>query len=269
MGQARAPLVVQGLAAAAAGLVLLAAALLGWAVLLLAVVALSLLLALGVLALLDAPQSAGALVLLVVATAASAAVVIIGDGSVEGLAGVVALSLVAALVHQLSRGTRRIAVTESLADTLFAVVLVVSAACLVALARLAEGRQVVVVALAGAAAGLLLGRVGDSLSARPELSPGATRGLPGLLLGLAAGAGAGAVVALAYDGVQASQGALLGLAAAAAAACADLAVDLAAAELPRARSGARRTSALRPVGVLLPYAVLGPVALVTGRLVLG
>jgi hypothetical protein len=51
-------------------------------------------------------------------------------------------------------------------------------------------------------------------------------------------------------------------------ATADLAVDLGAAELRPGRRDARRVSALRPAAALLPYAVLGPVALLAGRLVL-
>ncbi|MCW2606660.1 MAG: hypothetical protein JWO60_1353, partial [Frankiales bacterium] len=62
--------------------------------------------------------------------------------------------------------------------------------------------------------------------------------------------------------------ALVGLTAAAVVAAGDLAVDLAAAELRSGWRDARRVAALRPVGLLLPFAVLGPVALVAGRLVL-
>ena len=51
-------------------------------------------------------------------------------------------------------------------------------------------------------------------------------------------------------------------------ATADLAVDLGAAELRAGWRDARRVAALRPTALLLPYAVLGPVALLAGRLAL-
>jgi hypothetical protein len=62
--------------------------------------------------------------------------------------------------------------------------------------------------------------------------------------------------------------ALLGLVVASTVATADLAVDLGAAELRAGWRDARRVAALRPTALLLPYAVLGPVALLAGRLVL-
>jgi len=188
---------------------------------------------------------------------------------VDGLAGVVALSLVAALVHQLARRTGRSEVTRSLADNLLAVVLVASASCLAALVRLPDGGQPAAVALAAAATCLLLARAGDRAAPRPVLVLGGTRSWPGLLLGLAAATGVAAAVASGTDAVPVAQGAILGLNIAATAAIADLAVDLGAAGLTSAARQARQVSALPPVAALLPYAVLAPVALITGRLVLG
>jgi hypothetical protein len=97
------------------------------------------------------------------------------------------------------------------------------------------------------------------------------RGWPGLLLGLAAGVVAAVVVAgLVADGSElADRATLLGLLIAACVAATDLAVDLSAAELRSGWGDARKVDALRPVGLLLPFAALGPVALLAGRLVLG
>ena len=103
---------------------------------------------------------------------------------------------------------------------------------------------------------------------RPELAVGASRGWPGLLLGLGAGVLAAALTAHGGHDVQGSRAVLLGLAVAAAVAAADLAIDLGAAELKATRRDARRASAVGPVAMLLPYAALAPVALLAGRFVL-
>jgi hypothetical protein len=100
------------------------------------------------------------------------------------------------------------------------------------------------------------------------LAVGSTRGWPGLLLGL--GAAVAAAVLVAGDGppVTGTQAALLGLICGATVAAGDLAVDLGAAELRTGRRDARRVAALTPAGLLMPFALLGPIALVAGELVL-
>jgi hypothetical protein len=231
------------------------------------VVVLQLLLILAFLALVDAPASGGAFLVAVGATVAADVVVLVSDGRISGLAGVVGLAFVAALFHQLVRRGRS-RVTESLADTLVAVILSVAVVPLVALRMVSGGEDAVRVCLAAGAAALLLGRLGDRVLPRPALALGATRGWPGLLLGLGAGAAAAVAVAGDTGPVAGTRGALLGLAVSASVAAADLAVDLGAAELTAGRRDARRVSALRPVGLLLPVAALAPVAFVAGRLVL-
>ena len=268
----RPPLVVQGLAAAAVGGVLAGATAVGGSPLLLAVAVLQVALALAVLAVLGTPAAGGAAVVAVGAAVAADVVVLVDDGRVDRVAGVVGLSVVAALLHQLVRRGRS-RVTESLADTMLAVVVVTAAACLVALPaggpQAVGEEQVLLLALAAAVAALLAGRLGDRVLARPVLAAGATRGWPGLLLAVAAAVG---VTLLGRDAAASdlspAAAALLGVAAAVTVATADLAVDLGAAELRPGRRDARRLSALRPTAALLPYAVLGPVALLAGRLVL-
>jgi hypothetical protein len=100
------------------------------------------------------------------------------------------------------------------------------------------------------------------------LAVGSTRGWPGLLLGLGAGVAAGVLVAGDGPPVTGTQAALLGLVCAATVAAGDLAVDLGAAELRAGRRDARRVAALTPSGLLLPFALLGPISLVAGALVL-
>jgi hypothetical protein len=222
------------------------------------IVVLQLLVGLGFLALVDAPASGGIFVLSTAATIVADLVVVLDDGRVGGLAGVVALSLVGGLLHQLIRRERS-RVTESLADTFVVVVLVCSAVCLPAALQHPGGVWPVRAALAAAAVALLAGRLSDLVIHRPALTVGATRAWPGLLLALGAGVAVGSLVG---DGhLTPSRAALIGLSAAATVAAVDLAVDLAAAELAPGAADGRRVAALRPFGVTLPYALLGPVVL--------
>ncbi len=258
----RRPLLGQGAASGALGGALLGLSVLGDLPLLGGIVVVQLLLGLGFLALVDAPASGGIFVIGTAATIAADLVVQLDGGQVGGLAGVLALALVGGQLHQLARRERS-RVTESLADTVVLVVLVCSAVCLPA-AQQVGGTWPLRAALAAAGVALLAGRVGDALVRRPPLAVGASRAWPGLLLALGAGV---AVATLVADGhLTASRAALVGLSAAAAAAAADLAVDLVAAELTPSPDDARRVAALRPVSLLLPYALLGPVVLLASLL---
>jgi hypothetical protein len=267
----RQPVLVQGALPAALALLLAGAAALGTVPLALLVLGVQVVLLLAFLALVDAPASGGAFLVALGAVVAADVAVVVFDGDIRALAGVVALALIASLLHQLVRPTRS-RVTESMADTLVVVVLGVSASCLVSLRALDGGDETVRVALVAAGASLLAGRVGDRLANRPMLAVGSTRGWPGLLLGL--GTGVAAAVLVAGDGgdagvVVGTQAALLGLVCGATVAAADLTVDLGAAELRAGRRDARRVEALKPANLLLPFAFLGPIALVAGHLVLG
>ena len=263
----RSPLLVQGWAAAAAGALLVAAAAAGPLALVAAVVVLQLVLVRSVLALLDAPAPGAAFVVAAGTALAADVVVLVDDGRVDGLAPVLGLGLVAALLAQLAR-RRRSRVTEALADTLVGALVAASAACLLALHLRERGPDLLLPALAAAAAVLLAGRLADRLLARPALAVGSTRGWPGLVLGLLAAVGAAVAVAATAE-LEPRVTALLALAAAATAVAADLAVDLGAVELRAGRRDSRRAAALAPVAALLPYALLGPVALLAHRLVLG
>ncbi|MCY7365273.1 MAG: hypothetical protein LH469_08220 [Frankiaceae bacterium] len=266
----RPPLLVQGLwpALLAGGLV--AATTFGLLPLTVAVVGVQVFLVLGALALLDAPAAGGACLVATGTFLVADAVVLADHGRVSGLAGVAALGLVASLLHQLLRRGRS-RVTESLADTLVVIVVSVAAACLLALRQVDGGEEVLLVSLTAAGTVLLAGRIGDRLAPRPMLAIGSTRGWPGLLLGLGVGVASSVLVANADLGegeLPLRSAALLGLVVASTVATADLAADLGAAELRSGWRDARRVAALRPTALLLPYAVLGPVALLAGRLVL-
>lgn len=263
----RPPLIVQGLWPALLAGALALATTVGLLPLAAAVLVVQVFFILGALALLDAPAAGGAFLIATAATVTADALVLVDDGQVTGLAGAAALGLVGSLIHQLVRKGRS-RVTESLADTLVVVVVSVAAACLLALQQMRGGEQVLLISLAATGAVLLAGRVGDRLAPRPMLAVGATRGWPGLLLGLGAGVACALLVADAGNELPLRSAALLGLVVASTVATADLAVDLGAAELRSGWRDARRVAALRPTALLLPYAVLGPVALVAGRLVL-
>lgn len=260
----RTPVLLQGLASALVGAALAGLALLGSGPLLAGVVLVQLLLVLAFLALVDAPAALGIFGLASAAAVACDVVVLVDHGRIAGLGGVVALSLVAALLQQLARRGRT-RVTEVLADSLVAVVLVASTACLPAAVELADLTNTPVVAgLTAAAVALLAGRATDGFLRRPVLTVGATRGWPGLIAALAFGTAAAAVLAPA--GTTPGRLALLGLAASAVVVATDLAVDLAAADLRSGAEDARRVAAVRPVLALLPYALLGPVLLLGTRL---
>lgn len=248
------------------GLVALAAGL-GSIPFVLAALVLQLIVVQSVLALVEAPAEVGAFAVAAAALAAADVVVVADDGSIRGFAGVVALAVVASLVHQLVR-RRRSRVTESMADTFVAVVLAVMVACLPALQSLPNGPDTVRTALIAAGVSLFAARLGDWVAARPMLAVGSTRGWPGLLLGLGAGVAAAVLVESRTGVLVGHQAALLGLVCAATVAAGDLAVDLGGAELRAGERDARRVGALVPAGVVLPVAVLGPIAFVAGQLVL-
>jgi len=281
--------VVQGSASVLVALALLLCDLVSPLLLGAVVLALQVVLVLGLLALVDAPAAGGVFVVGVSAAVAADLAVLHDHGRLGALAGIVALSLVAALLHQLGRRART-RVTESLAVTLFVVVLVCGCACLLAVREL-DGARLAAIVLAAVGVSLLVGRLGDAFVARPAVTPAATRGWPGLVLAL--GLGVAVAALLGGDHLSARAAALLGLAVAAAAAAGDVAVDLAAVDVAAAPGAAaphaavatghvaappgaaalraddgRRAAARRPVGLLLPFAAAGPVAYVAARLVL-
>jgi hypothetical protein len=266
-GAGQRAVVKQGFAATLVAGALLLAGLASAQVLGVALLVLQVLLLLGFLALVEAPALTGVSIIAGVAAFVADIAVVHERGRLGALAGVVALSLVAALLHQLGRRGRT-RVTESLADTLVAVVLVCSCACLLAVRQLAGGR-LAAIALAALGVSLLAGRLGDAVRSRPSLAVGATRGWLGFGLALALGPVAAAVVAalIGDDRISVGSAALLGLSVAAVAAAGDLAVDLAAIELAGPED-ARRLAARRPVGLLLPFAAAGPVAYLAVQLVL-
>ena len=254
---------------------LLAAAALGGPVPVAVVVAgLQVVLVRAVLTLAQAPGRDGALVVALGAALASDVLAVADGGRLGGLAGIAGLALVAALLHQLIRRDRT-QVTASLADTLLAVILVQALACVPALRAMDGGRELTLLVLTGGAAAVLTSRLADLVAPRLAVVVGSRRTWLGLLLPFATAPGAATALAASHAGsVSALGGALVGLAVAAALGTGDLAVLLGGVEIrtgaavPEEPAGPARAAALQQVAVVLPYALLAPVALVVGRLVL-
>ncbi|HUR14061.1 MAG TPA: hypothetical protein VM097_06170 [Mycobacteriales bacterium] len=256
-------LVLQALSVAGVCAALMGLAHAGRLPLLVGVAVLQLLLLLAFLALVEAPASGGVFLLGMATAVAADLTVHLDDGGAGGLAGVIALALVASLLHQLVRRNRT-RVTESFGDTLVVVVLVASAAALPAALAHPEGETAVRVGLLAGGAALVVGRVADLVLQRFAVAPGASRGWPGVVLALTVGVAL--AVPEAGDHLTHREAMLVGLACAAAAAVADLFVDLAALEVVGSRAEERRRGALRPVIALLPFALVAPVLLTAVRL---
>jgi hypothetical protein len=222
------------------------------------------LVALAWLAATDVDGAEAATVVVVASAAAADLLAVRRHGEdVAGAVTVVALAFVVSLAVALFR-THRQRVADSLAGTVSAVVLVVLAAHLLATSA-KTGRAVVATGVLCAATALVAGRAGDVAAVRPALAPGARRGLLGLVAGVAAAAVLGAVLGGAWAPLSAASGTVLGAVSGLAAAVADLALDLMAADAV----DDRRAAALRPLTVLLPLVVAAPVAYAAARLLIG
>jgi hypothetical protein len=151
-------------------------------------------------------------------SAAAAADVAVGLSAARGLgavAGVVAVAFLVALAAQLRRRNRA-GVTDALASVLAVVALGVAGAGYLALPAGRRGEAMVVAALLGIAAALLVDYAVDLRGGGRSLVPGTRRGLAGAVAGIAAavaagagyGAAVGATSALAAASVAAAGGAL-------------------------------------------------------------
>jgi len=267
VSRAEFPVVGSGLAAgvvatALAGLALASTPLLGAGMFVVQVVV-----ALAWLAALDAKGSLGAFAITIAAAGTMDAVIGATDGpSIGQAAPVVAIALAISLLHQLSRRPRP-AVTLSLAGTMSALAFGLCAASYVALRGEIGGDEAAAAALLGAGVALAIGRVADLVTTQPAVVPGSRRGLLGVLAGIAAAVGVGAVYGAGAKALGTGVGLRLAVIAAVLAVIADIAVDAVLAQAPPPDE--RRLSALTPLGVLLPVVLAGPVAYVAGRILLG
>jgi hypothetical protein len=177
------------------------------------------------------------------------------------VATVVAAAFVVAVLRQLAR-RHRSAVTESLTGVMAGVVIVVLAAHLIA-ARAGAGGVAAAAAICFAVAAATAVRRGtDAVLPRPTLRAGSRRAWPGLVLSIAAGTAAGGYVGAARAGLDARNGALIGLGVALVAAAADLGIEIGSLHL----ADGRQRSAVTPLVVLLPLVVAAPVGYGLARL---
>ena len=219
------------------------------------------------LASLGAKGSLGAFGISVAASATIDIVLGAADSADIGdAAPVVGIAFVVALLHQLARRPRR-AVTMSLAGTMSALAFAVCSGGYVALLDEGSGDRADAAALLGVGAALVVARLLDLAVVTPSAFPGSRRGV----VGIVAGAGAALAVGAAYGSANGRLGTGVGLRIAVISALlaliADVAVDAVLTQAPPPDE--RRLSALTPLGVLLPVVLAGPVAYVTGRILLG
>jgi len=123
-----------------------------------------------------------------VLTGGAADVVATSAHSLAPLAGVLGLSVLAAIVVQLARGVARARVTEAMAATLGAGVAVVALASLLVLHRQRDGADLVTLTALAAGAGLLTAAAINRFLPVPRLAAGLDRGGLALVVGTVAGA---------------------------------------------------------------------------------
>jgi len=285
-------LVAGAVAGALAGLALVGTPALSTGVFLVQVV-----IALAWLAALGTRGSLGAFAIGVGAAAAIDIVIgIASDPDIGDAAPILGIVVAVAMAHQLARRPRR-AVTLSLAGTLSSVAFAVCAACYPALLAETSGDLASAAALLGVGVALAVARLCDLVAVTPSAFPGSRRGIVGVgvalavarlcdlvavtpsafpgsrrgIVGVVVGAAVAAVVGAAYGSANSDLdtgvGTRVAVIAAVLALIADIAVDAVLTQAPPPDE--RRLSALTPLGVLLPVVLAGPVAYVTGRILLG
>jgi hypothetical protein len=273
-GQATPPAGVAGGTVAAGVLTSVVAALLvaaslgGRGALAAAIFPVQLMLIVGWIGVLGIRAGLGATGIAVGAAAVADVLVATGPADARRLMPVVAVGLLVALVHQLLRRDGRPGLTASLAGTVSAIALVCALATFVALRAGVGGSSAVLTALAAAAGAVLIAWLCDFGLTRPAIVGVEGRGWPGLLLGLAAACGIGALVGSARDELGVGYGVTIGVAVAAVALAAGVGVTLARTDAGT-QPGRRSTVGLLPLAVVLPLAAAAPVAYVTGRILVG
>ena len=200
--------------------------------------------------------------------------------SLTTFATIVALAFLLALVQQIFRENRT-RVTESLAATMAATVLAVAGGAYLTLRAGVDGERAARAALLGVAVVLGVGRVLDAVLPRPRLLGAGRRGWPGLVAGLAAATGVGALyghyaadhtsklILAAGSSITVGKSALIALVAALVAAAADLGIEVGLSTL-KADPPRRRAPwpARLVVAAVLPILLAAPPAYVVARVVL-
>jgi hypothetical protein len=192
-----------------------------------------------------------------------------GPLGVRRLAGVVAVSLLIAMLAQLVRRDGRVNLTTSLAATLGAVVLVAGLAVLVALRRTVAGHDAAMTALIGTGGALVVARGFDALRLLRSATVTRRRSVTGLVLAGAVAVALGWLLGAVRSSLGIGDGIALATASAVVALAADIGLDIARAGQPPDPSADRARAALLPLSVLLPVCLAAPSAYVAGRVLLG
>jgi hypothetical protein len=138
------------------------------------------------------PGRIGALLMGVGASAAADVVVVhYHQHGYEPVLGVLGVAIPVMFIHQLTRGVVRSRVVESLADITVLLLAVTAAAGLILLRYQGNGQREVLTVVAAMTAGLLVDHLTDLAVPAPRFDPAVDRGLPGVVLGIAAGAAVG------------------------------------------------------------------------------
>lgn len=130
-----------------------------------------------------------ALICAAVAVTADVALVRRHAPRLSALVGILAVAFVAVVVQQLARRAQRRQVAAAMAGVATLAVFVASLGGLIVLHRIATGSQLLRAAVLAAGAALVVGRLVDLVLPVPAFAAGVRRGLPGLVLGAAAGTG--------------------------------------------------------------------------------
>ncbi|MFL6238260.1 MAG: hypothetical protein ACJ735_02025 [Actinomycetes bacterium] len=191
-----------------------------------------------------------------------------GPAGVRRLAGVLAVSLLVAMVMQVLRRDPRLELTASLGSTLAGTVFVLAMSVLVALRRSDTGRDAAMAALIGTGAAIVVARLVDAVRLRGGGVGMRRRSALGLAAGGALAVLIGAGIGAAEDTLSVGDGIALAAAAAAIALACDIGLDMARAGVSGGSENDRARAALLPLAVLLPITVAVPAAYVTGRILL-
>ncbi|WBB78984.1 hypothetical protein O7606_22765 [Micromonospora sp. WMMD882] len=150
-----------------------------------------------------------------------------GQPGLSRLLYAAAAGLVVAVIAQTVRRADRRQLTDSFGTTALVVAGVLGVATLIPLSRIPAGTQTITTALTATALALAVARATDAVLAWPRLAPQVPRGAAGVVLGAMLGTLAGGVLGSFLVGFTPTSGALIGLATAATAVLADLAVGYA------------------------------------------
>lgn len=200
------------------------------------------------------------------AVAADLALVLPADPELGELLAVLGVGFLAAVLQQMLRRPRH-ELVASLAGSVLLLVAVASLAALLLLGRTDAGAERALVALVAVGAALVVGHLVDVVLPRPQLADGVPRGLVGVVLAVAAGAGAAVLAAGTGEALDAGRALVHGVVIGGVAALTGLVASYVVVEAtPGAdddAAGDQRLSrwVLPVVQVALPIAACAPVAL--------